>query len=118
MGGFVGAIARYGLSGYVHKQFGTGFPYGTLAVNIVGCFFIGALMYFIETRSMISQNLRLFVGIGLLGAFTTFSTFGYETLALMGDRELMRASLNVLGNVILGLFAVWLGRTLLKAIGV
>ncbi|MEZ5358758.1 MAG: fluoride efflux transporter CrcB [Candidatus Zixiibacteriota bacterium] len=118
LGGFIGAIARYGMSGIVHRQFGTAFPYGTLAVNVLGCLLIGALMYFIESRTMMSQNLRLFIGIGCLGAFTTFSTFGYETLALLGDREFLRASLNVLGNVILGLGAVWLGRTILQYLGI
>ncbi len=118
LGGFVGAVARYGLSGLLHKQFGSNFPYGTFAVNIMGCFCIGALMYFVDAKPVVSQNLRLFLGIGLLGAFTTFSTFGYETLALLGDKEFVRATIYVLGNVIIGVAAVWLGRTVLKAIGI
>lgn len=118
LGGFIGAVARYEISGLVYRQFGTSFPYGTLAVNVIGCLLIGALMYFSETRTIISQNVRLFVGIGCLGAFTTFSTFGYESLALLSERHFLSASMNVLGNVILGLGAVWLGRTILNLLGV
>lgn len=116
LGGFVGAIARYGLSGLVHRAFSASFPYGTLAVNVVGCLLIGAMMYLVEDRTLLSPNMRMFLAVGGLGAFTTFSTFGYETLGLIQNREFWFATLNVGGNVLLGLAAVWLGRTILRAL--
>jgi CrcB protein len=116
LGGFVGAIARYGLSGLVQKTTTTIFPYGTLAVNVLGCFIIGILMYFSEDRTLFSPTIRLLVMVGMLGAFTTFSTFGYETIRLVGNRELWPAVLNVAANVILGIGAVWFARTMLRAL--
>ena len=116
MGGFFGAIARYGLSGLAHRAFGATFPYGTLAVNVVGCLLIGAVLYLVEDRTLLSPNMRMFLAVGCLGAFTTFSTFGYETLELIQDREFWLATLNVAANVVLGLAAVWLGRTVLRAL--
>ena len=79
-GGFVGAILRYLISGLVQNLSGSiRFPFGTLAVNVIGCLFIGLLVYLVETRSMFGAAARMFVFIGLLGSFTTFSTFGNET---------------------------------------
>jgi fluoride exporter len=116
LGGFVGAVARYGISGLVHRWTGSTFPYGTLAVNVFGCLLIGILIYLVEARAIISPNLRLFLGIGLLGAFTTFSTFGYETVKLINDRQFSFAFQNVAANVILGLLAVWLAGALMRAL--
>ena len=115
-GGFIGAIARYGLSGWVHRNNMSHFPYGTLTVNVVGCLLIGALSYLIEDRVMLNPQMRAFLLIGILGAFTTFSTFGYETLELLGDGRLTAAFVNILTNVALGLLAVWVGRTALRVI--
>jgi CrcB protein len=106
LGGFVGAIARYGLTGVVHRLSNGSFPLGTLVVNVLGCLVIGALMAVVEHRQALSPNTRLFVMVGLLGSFTTFSTFGYETHALLRSGEAAGALLNLLGNVILGLLAV------------
>lgn len=117
LGGFLGAIARYGLSGLVHRRLGEGFPYGTLAVNVVGCLLIGVVLHLVEDRSILGPTARLFVAIGVLGGFTTFSSFGYETFELIEDRAYKLALLNVAGNMILGLLAVWVGRTLPRAIG-
>ncbi len=117
LGGFLGAIARYGLSGLVHRRFGSSFPYGTLVVNLLGCLGIGVVLHLVEDRSMLGPTARLFVAIGILGGFTTFSSFGYETFELLEDREYRLALLNVAGNVVLGLLAVWAGRTLPRAIG-
>ncbi len=117
-GGFIGAIARYGLSGLVHRALNGGFPAGTLVVNVMGCLAIGALMYFVEDRGTLGPTARLFLGIGILGGFTTFSSFGYETMELAGSGQWRLAMLNVAGNVLLGLGAVWAGRALLKALGV
>lgn len=116
-GGFLGAVARYSLSGLVHRFTGASFPYGTLTVNVLGCFLLGGLMYCVQERAVLSPAVRPFLAIGVAGAFTTFSTFGYETLELIEDRELAAALANVGTNVCLGLGAVWLGRTVLRAAG-
>ncbi len=113
LGGFIGAIARYGLAGWVQRFSGGTFPWGTLTVNICGCLFIGILMAFVN-REFLGPAARLFCGIGLMGAFTTFSTFGYETLSLLKDREFPAALMNILVSIILGLIAVWLGQALVK----
>ena len=112
-GGFIGALARYGLSGLVHRQvpFAT-FPYGTMAVNLVGCCAIGVVIGLVESRQLFGPEFRTFALIGILGGFTTFSTFGYETFAMIRDAEYLRAAANVGGQVILGLALVWLGYTL------
>lgn len=118
LGSFIGGIARYGLSGLIHRYAGGSFPFGTWAVNVIGCFFIGGVLHLVEDRAFLSPNVRLFVAIGLLGGFTTFSSFGYETFELLRDRQIALALLNVVGNVLLGLCAVWTGRTLLRFVGV
>lgn len=117
LGGFLGAIARYGLTGLLHRVANGTFPYGTLAVNVLGCIAIGVVLHLVEDRSMLGPTTRLFVSIGILGGFTTFSSFGYETFELLEDREYRLAFLNVAGNVVLGLLAVWVGRTVPRAIG-
>jgi len=115
VGGFLGAIARYGLSGWIQKRSQATFPYGTLTVNVIGCFVIGCLMYLVESRPALSPYTRLFIGIGILGAFTTFSSFGYETLQLMRAGSYRLALGNVGANFLLGLTAVWLGRVATQA---
>lgn len=109
-GGFIGALARYGLSGLVHAWFRqTTFPIGTLAVNLTGCLLIGVLAGLADSRQLFGPEARLFAFIGILGGFTTFSTFGFETFALLRDGEYLRSVANVGLNVILGLALVWLG---------
>ena len=112
-GGFLGALARYGLSGLVHRQLPlTTFPYGTLAVNLLGCLVIGVITGLTESRQLFGPEFRTFALMGILGAFTTFSTFGYETFAMLRDDEFLRAVTNVGMHVILGLALVWLGYAL------
>jgi CrcB protein len=112
-GGFLGALARYGLSGLVHRQAPLAtFPYGTLAVNLLGCLLIGGLAGLAESRQLFGPEFRTFALIGVLGGFTTFSTFGYETFAMLRDDEHLRAAANVGTHVILGLALVWLGYAL------
>lgn len=109
-GGFIGSILRYLLSGYVQqlsKSFQ--FPFGTLAVNIVGCAIIGFLAELADHRGVISGETRAFLMVGLLGGFTTFSAFGNETMNLLRDGELWLAGGNVLGHILLSFAAVWLG---------
>jgi fluoride exporter len=111
-GGFIGSVLRYLASGYVQQSTKSiDFPYGTLVVNVVGCFIIGFLAQLAEDRGVFTSESRLFVFTGFLGGFTTFSSFGNETLNLARDSQMLNAFANVGANVILGLFAVWLGRT-------
>jgi CrcB protein len=111
-GGFIGSILRYLASGYVQQSTKSiDFPYGTLAVNVIGCFIIGFLAQLAEERGMFTSESRLFVFVGILGGFTTFSSFGNETLNLARDSQTMNALANISANMFFGLFAVWLGRT-------
>jgi len=109
VGGFVGANARYVIGGWVQHRLGASFPYGTLVVNATGCFAIGAFAAF-ALRYPWSEESRLLLTIGFLGAYTTFSTFSYETLQLIaeGDR-IWAAAANVIGSVTAGLLAAYLG---------
>lgn len=112
-GGFLGALARYGLSGLVHGRLPIStFPYGTLAVNLLGCFGIGLMAGLAESGSFFGPDVRRFALIGLLGGFTTFSTFGFETFSMIRDDEYLRAAASVGMHVVLGLFLVWLGYAL------
>ena len=109
-GGFLGAMARFGLSGLVRRQFPlTTFPLGTLGVNLLGCLLIGVITGFAESRQLFSPEFRIFALIGVLGGFTTFSTFGYETFVILKDDKYLLAIANVGLHVILGLALVWLG---------
>jgi CrcB protein len=109
LGGFIGALCRYALAGVVHRGLPqTTFPVGTLAVNLLGCLLIGYLAGLADSRQLFAPELRLFAFIGLLGGFTTFSTFGYETVALARDAGYVQAALNIGLHVVLGLMLVWL----------
>jgi fluoride exporter len=112
LGGFFGSIFRYLLGGYVQQlSKSVDFPYGTLAVNLLGCFVIGFLAQLAEARGVFSPQTRALVFIGVLGGFTTFSSFGNETLNLLRDGQMLGALGNIGANVIFGLAMVWLGRT-------
>lgn len=115
IGGFLGAITRYGVSGFVYRVFGkTWFPYGTLTVNIVGCFLIGFLSGLSENRQLFTPEIRVLVFIGFLGSFTTFSTFGYESYNLLRDGQIAASLINVISQILIGFSAVWLGYSLPK----
>lgn len=112
-GGFLGAILRYFVSGYAQRLSGSySFPVGTLAVNLIGCFIIGAVSKMAEDLGLFSIETRMFLTIGFLGAFTTYSTFGYETLNLLRDNEWLYAFTYVGLHLFLGIGAVWIGRSL------
>ncbi|MBT3252965.1 MAG: fluoride efflux transporter CrcB [Candidatus Marinimicrobia bacterium] len=112
-GGFIGAIGRFWLSGLA-QRLGDRFPYGTLSVNILGSFILGLLATLFIEKMIVSQEMRLFLLVGLLGAFTTYSTFSLETLNLARDGEWMFAGLNILANVMGTLIAVWAGVSIAK----
>ena len=112
-GGFLGALLRYGLSGLVqNRSTAATFPYGTLAVNLIGCLVIGVFVGLIDARQLFSPEARTFALIGVLGGFTTFSTFGYEAFALVRDGEFVRAIVYVGLHVVLGVSLVWMGYSL------
>ena len=108
-GGAVGALLRYWVSNGVYALLGRGFPYGTLAVNVIGSLAIGLLYVLFLERMTASPELRGAVLIGLLGSFTTFSTFSIETLNLIEQAEYMKAGLNMLLSVFACLIAAWFG---------
>ncbi len=112
-GGFLGAIGRYWLSGIAQKL-SDRFPFGTLSVNLLGSFILGLLATLFLEKMIVSQEMRLFVLVGLLGAFTTYSTFSFETLNLMRSGEWLFAISNILANVIGTLIAVWAGVSIAK----
>lgn len=115
-GGFVGSALRYGMSGAVHRAFPfLSFPVGTLTVNVIGCLLIGWLGGLVEVRQLLSPAVRLFFMLGLLGGFTTYSTFGFETVSLVREGNYLMAVANTLLHVGLGLTAVWAGFGLAKA---
>lgn len=110
LGGFIGAIARYGISSWVYRYTPMTFPYGTLVVNLLGCLLIGFLMTWSFDR--LGPHWRMFAVTGLLGSLTTFSTFGYETLLLIDRGDIKAAILSVAANMVVGLLAVVVGRWL------
>ncbi len=117
LGGFAGAVSRYLAGGWIQKILSNPwFPYGTFAVNVLGCLFIGFLSGLAETRQILTPEVRLFLLIGFLGSFTTFSTFGYETFGFLRDGQLIPALSNAVFQVILGLASVWLGHLISRLI--
>ncbi|MDQ3754312.1 MAG: fluoride efflux transporter CrcB [Acidobacteriota bacterium] len=115
VGGFFGCIARYLVSVLISRLFdGPTFPFATFIVNIVGCLLIGLLGTLAENTELISPPIQLLLITGFLGGFTTYSAFGYQTLTLVRDGNLLCAFLNVAAHIVCGLGAVWLGAALAK----
>ncbi len=108
-GGAIGAIMRFGVSNGVHAVFGRDFPYGTLTVNVLGSLLIGFFYITLLERLSLGPEWRAFIIIGVLGAFTTFSTFSLETFNLIETGELVKAALNVVLSVSACLLAAWIG---------
>jgi CrcB protein len=112
LGGALGSVSRYLLGTWMQTlSKSLDFPYGTLTVNLIGCFVIGVLAELAETRGAFTPESRAFLIVGILGGFTTFSSFGNDTINLLRDGELLNALVNIGANVIVGLLLVWLGRT-------
>ena len=116
LGGFVGAVSRYGLALWIGQRWGRVFPLGTFVVNVSGSFLIGLLMTLLAERFTGNPHWRLLLVVGFLGAYTTFSTFEYETGALLKDGEWTFAMLNVILSVVVGFIALKLGEMIAKAI--
>ena len=113
IGGFVGSSLRYLATGFVQDSLRSiRFPFGTLAVNVIGCFAIGFLSQLAEGRGLLTAEARTLIFIGVLGGFTTFSAFGNETISLWRDGENLFALMNIAAHLVLGLGAVWLSRAL------
>ena len=112
MGGAAGSLLRYALQGWVHRLAGTALPLGTLVVNVLGCLVIGFLAAACAGPISLRDDYRLGLTVGLLGGFTTFSTFGWETFALTSSGQVRWAVANVALSCTLGLLAVWFGARL------
>ena len=116
LGGFLGAVARYIVALWIGQKWGRIFPLGTFVVNISGCFLVSLLMSLLTEKYMASPQLRLFLVIGFLGAYTTFSTFEYETGNLVKDGEWSIALANIILSVTAGFVALKLGELMAKSI--
>jgi len=117
VGGAVGAVLRFVVGGWVHRSLsGAMFPWGTFVVNIMGCLVLGLVNGLADARGVFGPEARLFLFIGLLGGFTTFSTFAFESMMLARDAELARALVNLVGQVVLGFGAAWIGYVLARAV--
>jgi len=114
VGGSIGATTRYLVSTWAAGRFGADFPYGTLIVNVIGCFIIGAFMAATTERFIISPYWRLIVTVGFVGGLTTFSSFSYETFTLLEGGNVPFAMYNLLGNFVLGFLATWLGMSVAR----
>ncbi|SMO96512.1 fluoride efflux transporter CrcB [Gracilimonas mengyeensis] len=117
-GGFIGATGRYLISLFAQSQFpGSTYPYGTTAANLLGCLFIGLLAGLFQLKSWGHPELRLFIFVGMLGGFTTFSTFSHETFLLWENGKLLMSLFNLGFQVFFGLIFVWLGYQLVRLVG-
>lgn len=114
--GALGCLARYFLSGWVYQLLGRGFPYGTLAVNVIGAFLIGLIMEFSIRSALIPPTIRVALTIGFLGGLTTFSTFSFETFRLLEEGAFLVAFFNVMVSVIACLACTWFGIAVARAL--
>jgi len=116
VGGFFGAVARYGLGGFLSERAHGAFPWETFIINASGCFALGFVFTLLTERFLPHPTLRIALTVGFLGAYTTFSTFAFETMRLTEDGAMLIAAANIFGSVSAGLLAVyagtWLGRAL------
>ena len=109
MGAGLGGGLRYWLSNYIARVLPIFFPYGTLAVNIIGSIILGILIFGFEEKGNLSISMKLFIGVGFCGGLTTFSTFSLETFNLLKNTEFLLAGLNIFANVVLTLIGIYIG---------
>jgi CrcB protein len=117
LGGFVGAILRYWISGWIQSGF-VAFPIGTLAVNFLGSLLLALIIYASEYRGLFGEEARVFLTIGVLGSFTTMSTFSFESMKLLEQSEHILFGLNLVGTMSLCLLAIYLGKFLVVGMGI
>lgn len=113
LGGFIGSILRYIISQFMQNAVSMAFPFGTLMVNVIGCFVIGLASVFVEKSGSGFLQLQLFISVGLIGGFTTFSAFGLETVTLLREQHFGMAGLYALLSLVLGIGAVFMGKWIL-----
>lgn len=116
IGSCAGGITRYLSQLFVQKHYPSSFPFGTLSVNVTGCFLIGIIYALADRGNILSPAMRLLLATGFCGGFTTFSSFAYENISLMRDNEFFYTSMYILLSVVIGLSAVYLGILLVKLI--
>jgi len=109
LGGFLGANARYLLGGFISERWGAVFPLGTFVINVTGSFILGFFLAYAQDRPWLEPSARLTFAVGFVGAYTTFSTFEYETMRLLQEREVMLAMLNIFGSLLSGMVGVFAG---------
>jgi fluoride exporter len=109
IGGALGSLARYALSSAALRVSGSLFPLGTFAVNLLGCIAFGVIAGVTEQRTPLAPATRLFLFVGVLGGFTTFSSYAFESFALLRDGEFLAAGVNIVGQVVTGLIGLWVG---------
>ena len=115
VGGGLGAVARFAVATVMLQRFGAAFPWGTLAINVLGSFAIGIVIALAGVR-LISPDFRVFLAIGVLGGFTTFSTFSYDTLSLINEGAMLQASAYIVASVLGGILAAFLGVAVVRAL--
>ena len=112
VGGAIGSAARYLVGGWFATRFGPSFPYGTFVINVTGSFIIGLFLAFAQERVSLSPYWRLFFAVGVVGGYTTFSTFEYESVRLLQDGEMLLGSVYLVGSVVMGAIGAVAGITL------
>ncbi|HXG17649.1 MAG TPA: fluoride efflux transporter CrcB [Methylomirabilota bacterium] len=109
LGGFLGANARYVVANWAAQRFGALFPYGTFIINMSGSFILAFFLAYLQERAFIHPHYRLFFAVGFLGAYTTFSTFTYESLRLVQEGSIWLALVNLMGSVVVGMIGAFFG---------
>ncbi len=109
LGGAIGSVTRYLVGGWIANRFGAAFPYGTFVINVTGSFIIGFFLAFAQERVSLSPYWRLFFAVGFVGGYTTFSTFEYEGIRLLQDRDMLLGAVYLIGSVVTGGIAVFGG---------
>jgi CrcB protein len=116
LGGALGSVLRYAVGTWFFQRVGPGFPWGTLTINVTGSFVIGVVLTLVQSRAGLSPAVRLFLATGVLGGYTTFSAFAYETLQLARDANAAQSVAYALGSVVAGVAAALLGVVLTRAV--
>ena len=116
LGGALGSVARYWVGSTVSSRLGAKFPYGTLIINLTACIVIGFALTYLGKRTEVSPAWRFLVAVGFIGAYSTFSTYEWETLSTLRSGAFMLAALYAVGSLLLGLTAVWCGSALAEAL--